>query len=40
MGAVTDTGDSQWKSTFDTCPATLAPLSLINLQVDVGGQNI
>ena len=27
------------KSPFDTCPATLAPLSLINLQVAVGGQN-
>ena len=25
---------------FDTCPATLAPLSLINLQVAVGGQNV
>jgi hypothetical protein len=25
---------------FDTCPATLAPLSLINLQVAVDGQNV
>jgi hypothetical protein len=25
---------------FDTCPATLAPLSLTNLQVAVGGTNI
>jgi hypothetical protein len=25
---------------FDTCPATLAPLSLIDLQVTVGGQNV
>ena len=33
-------GDFQWKSPFDTCPATLAPLSLTNLQVGVGGQNI
>jgi hypothetical protein len=33
-------GDFQWKSPFDTCPATLAPLSLINLQVAVGGQNV
>jgi hypothetical protein len=33
-------GDFQWKSPFDTCPATLAPLSLTNLQVAVGGQNV
>jgi hypothetical protein len=33
-------GDFQWKSPFDTCPATLAPISLINLQVAVGGQNV
>jgi hypothetical protein len=33
-------GDFQWKSPFDTCPAALAPLSLINLQVAVGGQNV
>jgi hypothetical protein len=33
-------GDFQWKSPFDTCPSTLAPLSLINLQVAVGGQNV
>jgi len=36
-------GDSQFKSPFDTCPATSSPLSLIqptNLQVGVGGQNI
>jgi len=33
-------GDYQWKSPFDTCPATLSPLSLINLQVGIGGQNI
>ena len=33
-------GDSQWKSPFGTCPATLAQLSLINLQVAVGGQNV
>jgi len=38
--ANTGFGDSQWKSTFDFCPATLAPLSLINLQVDLGGQNV
>ena len=33
-------GDFQWKSPFDTCPTTLAPLSHINLQVAVGGQNV
>jgi hypothetical protein len=33
-------GGFQWKSPFDTCPATFAPLSLINLQVAVGGQNV
>ena len=33
-------GDSQWKSPFDSCPATSAPISLTNLQVTVGGTNI
>jgi hypothetical protein len=35
-------GDFQWKSPFDTCPslATLSALSLINLQVAVGGANV
>jgi hypothetical protein len=33
-------GHFQWKSPFVTCPVTLAPLSLIKLQVDVGGQNV
>jgi hypothetical protein len=33
-------GDFEWKSPFDTCPAFSAPLSLINLQVAVGGQNV
>ena len=33
-------GDFQWKSPFDTCPSTMSPLSLTNLQVSVGGQNI
>ena len=32
--------DFQWKSPFDTCPATMSPLSLINLQVSIGGQNV
>ena len=37
--AATGFGDSQWKSPFDTCPATSAPISLTNLQVSVGGVN-
>ena len=44
LGAVTGTngglGDSQWKSPFDTCPCTTPPVSLNNLQVSVGGQNV
>ena len=33
-------GDSRWKSPFETCPCTTSPISLINLQVSVGGQNV
>jgi hypothetical protein len=33
-------GDVQWKSPFDSCPATTCPVPLTNLQVNVGGQNI
>jgi hypothetical protein len=33
-------GDSQWKSPFDTCPATTSPCSLTNLSVSVGGSNV
>jgi hypothetical protein len=33
-------GDSQWKSPFDTCPATMSPLSISNLQIGIGGQNV
>ena len=33
-------GDSQWKSPFDTAPATTSPCSLINLSVSVGGSNV
>jgi hypothetical protein len=33
-------GDSQWKSPFDSAPATTCPVPLTNLQVSVGGQNI
>ncbi len=42
IAAVANTGfgDSQWKSPFNTCHATLAPLSLTNLQVAIGGQNL
>ena len=32
-------GDFQWKSPFDSCPATSSPVSLTNLQVSVGGVN-
>jgi hypothetical protein len=44
LGAVTGTNgglvDSQWKSRFDTCPCTTSAVSLCNLQVSVGGQNV
>jgi hypothetical protein len=44
IGATTGTnsgfGDYQWKSPFDTCPATMSPLSLTNLQIGIGGQNV
>ena len=44
IGATTGTnsgfGDFQWKSPFDTWPATMSPLSLTNLQVSIGGQNV
>lgn len=33
-------GFSQWGSPLDTCPATFSPISLTNLQVTLGGQNI
>lgn len=33
-------GDFAWKSPFDTCPGDAHPLSLTNLQVTVGGQNV
>ena len=33
-------GDFQWKSCFDSAPATTSPISLTNFQVTVGGQNI
>ena len=39
-GANSGFGDFQWKSPFDTCPSTLSPLSLTNLQVSIGGQNV
>ena len=42
IGAVANSGfgDFQGKSPFDTCPSTLSPLSLTNLQVAIGGQNV
>jgi hypothetical protein len=42
IGAVSSSGfgDFQWKSPFDTCSLTLSPLSLTNLQVAIGGQNV
>jgi hypothetical protein len=39
-GANSGFGDYQWKSPFDTCPATMSPLSLTNFQVSIGGQNV
>jgi hypothetical protein len=33
-------GDVQWKSPFDSCPATSCPVPLTNLQVNVGGTNV
>jgi hypothetical protein len=39
-GVKEDLGDAQWKSCFDTCPCTTSPVSLTNLQVAVGGQNV
>jgi hypothetical protein len=33
-------GDSKWKSPFDTCNCATSPVSLSNLQVSVGGQNV
>ena len=32
-------GFEQWSSPYDTCPATYSPISLVNLQVSLGGQN-
>jgi hypothetical protein len=42
IGAVASSGfgDFQWKSPFDTCPATMSPLSISNLQIGIGGQNV
>ena len=37
---VTGFGDFQWKSPFDSAPATTSPISLTNFQVTVGGQNV
>lgn len=32
-------GFEQWQSPYDTCPSTYSPISLVNLQVSLGGQN-
>ena len=32
--------DYQWKSPFDTCPATSSPCSLTNFNVQIGGSNV
>jgi hypothetical protein len=42
ISAVSGTGfgDFQWKSPFVTWPATLSALSLTNIQVAIGGQNV
>lgn len=36
----TEIGFSQYQSPYDTAPATNAPLSLINLQVSLGGRSV
>ncbi len=33
-------GDFAWKSPFDSCPGDAHPLTLTNLQVTIGGQNV
>ncbi len=33
-------GDFAWKSPFDSCPSDAHPLSLTNLQVTIGVQNV
>jgi hypothetical protein len=40
VGGSTGLGFSQYASPLDTCPATYAPISLTNLQVTLGGQNV
>ena len=40
IGGSTAYGFSQFGSPLDTCPATYAPISLSNLQVTLGGQNV
>ena len=37
---LTTLGFSQFQSPYDTCPATYSPLSLTNLQVQLGGVNV
>jgi len=40
VGGSTAFNFAQWGSPLDTCPATFAPISLTNLQVTLGGQNV
>lgn len=40
VNPMTQLGFSQYGSPYDTCPATYAPISLTNLQVSLGGQNV
>ena len=40
VGGSTPYGFSQYGSPLDTCPATGAPISLTNLQCNLGGQNV
>lgn len=40
VGGATQLGFSQYASPFDTSPSSYAPISLTNLQVALGGQNV
>jgi hypothetical protein len=39
-GGTTALGITQYGSPYDTCPATYSPVSLTNVQVQLGGQNV
>ena len=40
VGAAGTLGFDQFQSPYDTCPSTYSPISLVNLQVSLGGQNV